>query len=50
MTLAGGVEKIFYHAGTCDAINSDRMQGIFFECAGAPHKIFAAQALMAQAD
>lgn len=45
--LAGGVEKIFYHAGTCDGINSDSLQGIFYEYAGAPHKIYAAQAVMA---
>jgi hypothetical protein len=46
--LAGGVEKIFYHAGTCDAVDRDSLQGIFYEYAGCPHKIYAAQAVMAQ--
>jgi hypothetical protein len=45
--LAGGVEKIFYHAGTCDGIDRDSMQGIFYEYAGEPHKIYAAQAVLA---
>jgi len=44
--FAGGVEKVFYHAGTCDAVNSDSLQGIFYEYAGCPHKIYAAQAVM----
>jgi hypothetical protein len=45
--FAGGVEKIFYHAGTCDGLNRDSLQGIFYEYAGQPHKIYAAQAVMA---
>ncbi len=45
--LAGGVEKIFYHAGTCDGLNRDSMQGIFYEYGGTPHKVYAAQAVMA---
>jgi len=45
--LAGGVDKIFYHAGTCDGLNRDSLQGIFFEYGGQPHKIYAAQAVMA---
>ncbi len=44
--FAGGVEKVFYHAGTCDGLNRDSLQGIFFEYAGQPHKIYAAQAVM----
>ena len=44
--LAGGVEKIFYHAGTCDGVNRDSLGGIFFEYAGQPHKVYAAQAVM----
>ncbi len=44
--FAGGVDKIFYHAGTCDGINSDSLQGIFYEYAGRPHQIYAAQAVM----
>ena len=45
--FAGGVDKIFYHAGTCDGLNRDSLQGIFYEYAGEPHKIYAAQAVMA---
>jgi hypothetical protein len=45
--FAGGVQKIFYHAGTCDGLNRDSLQGIFYEYAGQPHKIYAAQAVMA---
>lgn len=45
--LAGGVEKVFYHAGTCDGIDRDSMQGIFYEYGGQPHKIYAAQAVLA---
>jgi len=45
--LARGVEKIFYHAGTCDGLNRDSMQGIFYEYGGTPHKGYAAQAVMA---
>jgi len=40
--MAGGVEKIFYHAGTCDGVNRDSLQGIFFEYAGEPHKVYTA--------
>jgi hypothetical protein len=46
--FANGVDKIFYHAGTCDGLNDDSLQGIFFEYAGQPHKIFAAQAVMSR--
>lgn len=46
LAFANGVEKIFYHAGTCDGLNQDSLQGIFFEYAGRPHKIYAAQAVM----
>jgi len=46
--FAGGVDKVFYHAGTCDGINHDSLQGIFFEYAGQPHKIYAAQAVMSR--
>lgn len=47
VNLANGVDKIFYHAGTCDGLNQDSLQGIFFEYGGAPHKIYAAQAVLA---
>jgi hypothetical protein len=45
--FAGGVDKIFYHAGTCDGIDRDSLQGIFYEYGGQPHKIYAAQAVLA---
>jgi len=45
--FANGVEKVFYHAGTCAGINEDSLQGVFFEYGGDPHKIYAAQAVMA---
>ena len=45
--MAGGVEKIFYHAGTCGGVNNDSLQGVFYKYAGTPHKIYAAQAVMA---
>lgn len=45
--FANGVEKIFYHAGTCAGINGDSLQGVFYEYGGEPHKIYAAQAVMA---
>jgi hypothetical protein len=46
--LAGGIEKIFYHAGTCHALNSDNMQGVFYKYGGQPRRIYAAQAVLAQ--
>ncbi len=46
LCLANGVDKIFYHAGTCDGVNADSLQGIFFEYDGQPHQIYAAQAVM----
>lgn len=45
--FANGVEKIFYHAGTCAGVNGDSLQGVFYEYGGEPHKIYAAQAVMA---
>jgi hypothetical protein len=47
LCVANGVEKIFYHAGTCDAVNRDSLQGIFYEFGPAPHKVYAAQAVLA---
>lgn len=46
--LAGGIEKIFYHAGTCHGLNGDNMQGVFFKYGGQPRRIYAAQAVLAQ--
>lgn len=45
--LANGVDKVFYHAGTCGAINRGSLEGVFYAYAGAPKKIYAAQAVMA---
>jgi len=45
--LANGVDKVFYHAGTCGGINAGSLQGVFYEYAGQPHKVYAAQAVMA---
>lgn len=47
LCFANGVEKVFYHAGTCGGINSDSLQGVFFKYGGQPKKIYAAQAVMA---
>ncbi|MCE5240808.1 endo-1,4-beta-xylanase [bacterium] len=46
LMLAGGVEKIFYHIWTT-RLNYDIGSTIFFEYAGAPHKIAVTQAAMA---
>ncbi len=48
LMFARGVDKIFYHAGTCDGVNRDSLQGIFYEYGGAPHRIYAAQAVIAR--
>jgi hypothetical protein len=45
---AGGVQKIFYHAGTCDALNQNSAGNIFFEYGGAPRKQYAAQAALSR--
>jgi len=47
LCFANGVEKVFYHAGTCGGINSGSLQGVFFEYGGQPRKVYAAQAVMA---
>ncbi len=46
--FANGVEKVFYHAGTCAGVNSDSLEGVFYEYGGEPRKIYAAQAVMAR--
>ncbi|MFP4056234.1 MAG: endo-1,4-beta-xylanase [Candidatus Brocadiia bacterium] len=48
LALANGAEKVFYHAGTCDGLNRDSLQGIFHEYGGQPHKIYAAQAVLSR--
>lgn len=45
--LANGVERIFYHAGTCPGLNADNTEGVFFEYGGAPRKIYTAVAAFA---
>lgn len=45
--LANGVEKVFYHAGTCGSINRGHREGVFFVYGGQPRKVYAAQAVMA---
>ncbi len=45
---AGGVRKIFYHAGTCGALNQNDAGNIFFEYGGAPRKQYAAQAVLSR--
>ncbi len=45
--LSHGVQKVFYHAGTCGPINSSSGGGIFFEYGGTPRKMFAAQSALA---
>jgi len=46
--FANGVERIFYHAGTCAGVNEDSLEGVFYEYGGQPRKIYPAQAVMAQ--
>jgi hypothetical protein len=40
--LSHGVQKIFFHAGTCGPINGSDGGGIFFEYGGTPRKMFVA--------
>jgi len=47
IAFAGGVEKIFYYAGTCGGVNSDSLQDVFYKFAGQPHKVYAAQVVLA---
>ncbi len=47
IALGNGVEKIFYHAGTSPGLNSDSLQCVFYEYGGQPHKVYAAQAVLA---
>jgi hypothetical protein len=43
-----GARKIFYHAGTCAALNEDDAGNIFFEYGGTPRKQYAAQAALSR--
>jgi len=47
LLLAYGAEKIIYHSGTPGSLNNESISGIFFEWAGAPRKMLATQAAMA---
>lgn len=44
---AAGVNKVFYHAGTCGPLNENTAGNIFFEYGGCPRKMFPAQAALA---
>jgi len=44
VSFAHGVRKIFFHAGTCGAINGPDAGGVLFEYGGAPRKMYAAVA------
>jgi hypothetical protein len=46
--LTTGTRKIFYHAGTCEALNQSSAGNIFFEYGGAPRKQYAAQAALSR--
>jgi hypothetical protein len=46
--LANGVQRIFYHAGSCPGLNTDNTEGTFFKYDGAPRKIYAAVAAFAE--
>lgn len=41
VAFAHGVRKIFFHAGTCGAINGPDAGGVLFEYGGAPRKMLA---------
>lgn len=43
---AAGVNKVFYHAGTCGPFNENTAGNVFFEYGGCPRKMFAAQAVL----
>ncbi|RME94899.1 MAG: hypothetical protein D6766_04725, partial [Verrucomicrobia bacterium] len=45
VALAHGVERIFFHAGTCGAINQPDAGGVLFEYGGAPRKMYPAVAV-----
>jgi hypothetical protein len=47
IALANGVDKVFYHAGTCPGINADNLEGVFYKYGGQPRKVYATQAVMA---
>ncbi len=46
VAFAHGVRKIFFHAGTCGAINGPDAGGVLFEYGGAPRKMYAGVAAL----
>lgn len=46
VSFAHGVRKIFFHAGTCGAINSTDAGGVLFEYGGAPRRMYAGVAAL----
>ena len=45
--LGNGVQKLFFHAGTCGVLNGDSAAGIFFDYGGTPRLMYAALAALA---
>ena len=48
MMFAHGVQKVFFHAGTCQGFHDGSTGNMFFEYGGAPRKMYAAVAVMAR--
>lgn len=48
VSFAHGVRKIFFHAGTCGAINGPDAGGVLFEYGGAPRKMYPGVAALTQ--
>jgi hypothetical protein len=48
VSFAHGVRKIFFHAGTCGAINNPDAGGVLFEYGGSPRKMYAGVAALTQ--
>lgn len=46
VSFAHGVRKIFFHAGTCGAINGSDAGGVLFEYGGTPRKMYAGVAVL----
>jgi uncharacterized protein YaiE (UPF0345 family) len=46
VSFAHGVRKIFFHAGTCGAINGPDAGGVLFAYGGAPRKMYAGVAAL----
>ncbi len=48
VSFAHGVRKIFFHAGTCGAINGPDEGGVLFEYGGTPRKMYAGVAALSR--